>query len=493
MSRNRNGYLFVPVWPNNGGEKRLLRVLRDDALLTEYLIPCSGGREEDPAWHAALPLQEHYEVRREDVAACGFDRMQPPEEASADPGRHAYRLESEDERVREGCFTGKLPEEGSLPEAGPRPSAHFTPPFGWMNDPNGLVFDGRRWHLFFQHNPMDTAWSNMTWGHAVSEDLVHFAWKGDVLLPDSRGVMYSGCAIINEQKFDEESWKIFPELPGEALLFFYTSAGGVAAGTSSGNSVFTQRAAFSVDGGETLVKIADWEVPHLACENRDPKLILHPKTRGLIMVLYLDADIYGIYRAEAEGADGPRFRLLQKIWVPQRIECPDFFPVTDPANGRTLWAFVSSNGHYQLGEFDGYVFTPVTGWKDLYANQIPFAAQSWSNAGGRVLSIAWLRSFNDGRTPWTCAMSLVRELSLAEKEDGPYIRQRFVLEERAAEELALLEGVEFRKLPDGAAEVADTFGEDRIVERLSPDGEILTVESTLPVFPYPTYIEGETH
>ena len=492
MSRNQNGYLFVPVWPNNGGEKKLLRILRGDELWTEFLVPDSGASEGRPAWHAALPLQKYDEVRREDIAALGFGEMQMPGEASErDPGQLCCR--SEDDGVRAGCFVKDLPEEGAALANSPRPAVHFTPSYGWMNDPNGLVFDGKVWHLFFQHNPMDIAWSNMTWGHAVSEDLVHFSWKGDVLLPDARGVMYSGCAVVNGQKLEDGVWRIFPELPEEALLFFYTSAGGISPGTASENSVFTQRAAFSVDGGETLVKIGDWEIPNLAKENRDPKVILHPESRGLIMALYLDADIYGLYRAEAGETDGPHFKLLQKIWIPQRIECPDFFPLTDPESGRVLWAFVSSNGHYQLGEFDGYVFKPVTGWKDLYANQIPFAAQSWSNAGGRVFSIAWLRSFNDGRTPWTGAMSLVREFTLARKEDGPYIRQHFVLEDRRTEGYGLPKDVERRKLPDGAVEVTDTFGGNRIVERLSADGSTLDVESTLPVFPYPVYVEGKTH
>ena len=55
-----------------------------------------------------------------------------------------------------------------------KPKLHFTAPYHWINDPNGLIYYKGNYHIFYQHFPYDNRWGTMHWGHAITKDFVHF-------------------------------------------------------------------------------------------------------------------------------------------------------------------------------------------------------------------------------------------------------------------------------------------------------------------------------
>ncbi|MDR3263403.1 MAG: GH32 C-terminal domain-containing protein [Clostridiales bacterium] len=82
---------------------------------------------------------------------------------------------------------------------------HFSPPIGWMNDPNGLVYYKGEYHIFYQYNPYDSVWGAIHWGHTVSKDLLSFTHCGVALAPDlsDEDGCFSGGAIVNAYNPDE--------------------------------------------------------------------------------------------------------------------------------------------------------------------------------------------------------------------------------------------------------------------------------------------------
>ena len=324
-----------------------------------------------------------------------------------------------------------------------KPSLHFTPSYGWMNDPNGLVYHDGIYELYYQHNPRGIDWNCMTWGHARGTDLLHWEDLGDVLEPDENGLMFSGCAIRNDRGL--------LGLPKDAFLFFYTAAG--HSSRESKGKPYTIRLAYSTDGGNTLIKKdgiceAGEIMETLAAENRDPKVFWHEESGAYILVLWIENNDFGIWRSE----DLEQFTMTQRVTLESGYECPDLFrlPVISAKEGgreigEEKWVFWTAHGYYYVGSFDGYEFHQEQ--ERRCASQmgpdvvLPYAAQTFSGPE-KVLSVSWLRTkCVGGRT--TGMMSIPKEFSLIRNKDGYILRQNFpsaVMEAFAQTENGILDG-----------------------------------------------------
>lgn len=285
-----------------------------------------------------------------------------------------------------------------------RPQLHFTSRRGWNNDPNGLIFYEGEYHLYYQHNPFEREWENMTWGHAVSTDLIHWKELAPALWSDSLGTMFSGSAVI-----DYENTSGFGRDGVPPLVIAYT--------------VFNperqrQCIAYSLDNGITFTKyegnpvIDSWE-RWKTQDLRDPAIFWYEPSGNWVMVLY-EKDGMSIYTSPD-----------LKKWDYQShlagfFECPQFFELpVDGDEKNKKWVMYGASGTYRIGSFDGKTFTPESG-KHYYCNGALYAAQTFSNipeSDGRRIQIGWGRIEHPGM-PFKHQMLLPTELTLRTTKDG---------------------------------------------------------------------------
>ena len=283
-----------------------------------------------------------------------------------------------------------------------RPQFHFTARRGWINDPNGLVFHNGVYHLYYQHNPFESEWENMTWGHAASPDLLHWTEHDDVLFPDRLGTMYSGSAV-----YDEQNTSGFGTKNNPPLVYAYTA-------DRSEREV--QCIAYSLDGGMTLHKyrgnpvidsFAKWQTH----DTRDPRLFWYEKGKHWVMVLN-ERDGHSIYTS----ADLKSWTYQSH--VPGFWECPDLFELPVDGNpDNTRWVMLGASNTYMIGSFDGKTFVPEGG-KYRFCTGTIYAAQTFSQTpDGRRIQIGWGRVAHPGM-PFNGMMLLPTELTLKTTCDG---------------------------------------------------------------------------
>ena len=300
-----------------------------------------------------------------------------------------------------------------------RPQFHFTPKTNWTNDPNGLIHYKGEFHLFFQHNPFGINWGNMTWGHAVSPDLVHWKQLPHAIHPDELGTIFSGSGVV-----DWKNTAGFQTGDEAVLVNFYTSAGSHA----PEKVPFTQSIAYSNDRGRSWTKYeGNPVIEHIVGSNRDPKVIWHEPTQKWVMALYLDQNDYALLGS----TNLKEWTRLSTLQIPD-TECPDIFEL--PVDGdpeSTKWVFWGAAGKYYLGSFDGTTFTPEGDAlrADYGANF--YAAQTWSDvpeSDGRRIQIAWMSGSNPPEMPFNQQMSFPCELTLRTTSEGIRLHREPVAE-----------------------------------------------------------------
>jgi len=329
-----------------------------------------------------------------------------------------------------------------------RPQLHFTAKKNWINDPNGLFFDGKQYHLYFQHNPNGVGHGYMSWGHAVSTDLVNWEELPIAILHGDVADIFSGSIVV-----DHDNTSGFGDGTIPPVIAIYTAA-------AKDETNQSQAIAYSLDGGATFTKYAQNPVIDRGSKDfRDPKVSRYESAEGSYWVLVAVEAIERrvvIYRSEnlidwtELSSFGPK-AAVTGIW-----ECPDLFQLPVSGTDQLKWVLIvslnpggiagGSGTQYFVGEFDGTTFTPD---QDVAAVEgLDFEALSaakWLDYGRDFYAgvtfhglpveqqtlISWMSNWdyardlpNDG---WRGSMSTARTLNLVKDTEGNFeIRQQIL-------------------------------------------------------------------
>ena len=321
-----------------------------------------------------------------------------------------------------------------------RPVYHFTPLGHWMNDPNGMVYYEGEYHLFYQHYPDSTVWGPMHWGHAVSEDLVHWERLPIALYPDSLGYIFSGSAVVDWNNTSGFGTKENPPL---VAIFTYHNAEKASTGAIDYQ---TQGIAYSTDRGRTWTKYEENPVvPNPGIEDfRDPKVFWHAPDKKWVMTLAV-SDHVSFYASSdlkswtKTGEFGQKWGSHGGVW-----ECPDLFPINIDNTQEEKWVLLlsinpggpneGSATQYFVGNFDGQTFTldesfqqDVRNENGVWLDYGPdnYAGVTWADVpkeNGRRIFMGWMSNWHYGQQvpteEWRSAMTVPRTLQLIKMPRG---------------------------------------------------------------------------
>lgn len=330
-----------------------------------------------------MEAEQHREVPR---APIPFLSPTPRQVFSTDPVIQEQELQQNELMKR---FA-----KARLDQAGDRyrPAYHFVSPESMLNDPNGLCFWNGRWHLFYQAYPPDEfprpnlediMQRRQHWGHAVSDDLVHWRDLPYAIYPGPERMCFSGATIVEKDRVSAlylgiSAGQMLATSSDPLLLNWSKPNGGVVRGGGGDSCVWKEGDKYYALLGSFLIQSAD-------------------------LMSWRDV--------------GP-FIERPAHMVPDDNACPYFWPLGD----KHIFLFFShhNGGQYYLGDYDKgrKKFVPYLHGQFNHGKVSPggvHASTSFPDPKkpGELVSIM---NINDGipAKNWDQIMSLPQQLSLGE-------------------------------------------------------------------------------
>lgn len=356
------------------------------------------------------------------------------------------------ERSNKGKIIRNSPTEEVIKRGDPyRPNYHFTTKAGWINDPNGMIYDAHTetYHLYYQYSTVKTE-ADKYWGHATSKDLVSWKDHGIVITPDAHGDIWSGCCVndINNTTglFDDS---IAPESRIVALFTYHTYSRVI------GDSV---KLYYSLDAGYTFIEhgiVIDNEDNAYGTEMRDPKVRwLEDGKCWLMAIGGFNGEIRIFTSEDLFSWELNNVTKSFNFSNDANCECVDLFPIKQEESDNIKWVLALSMSKYWVGnlkkDIHGYYsFKALTGRLSLHDDCWPYAGggrpyggSTFYGTGDRVVSISWCvdRSAHTvSDKNWNGYQTVVTEHKLYAEGGGYYLSSYPVSElDKAVRETCML-------------------------------------------------------
>ncbi len=396
-------HLLVPVSNSKRGKALLLGIYEGNTLVQNFTITLP--QEKDASWLAAYPL-EHFGLKGKQIKVAPEDGKRLPE---------TYRAAFEQISIGSAAEA----QAASDYDQPYRNQFHSSTRRGWNNDPNGMVFAGGKFHLYYQYNPFGIQWGNMHWGHLESTDLVHWQEQPIALFQKTvRDAAFSGGGFV--------------DVPNTAGLGKNTQ---FLAFTSTGRG---ECLAYSKDGGLTFTELP--ENPVVKHQGRDPKVIWYQPEQKWIMVVYdetacAETDAIPPRDDKAHASRNLAFYESKNLrqWTRTGaftaadrgavFECPELFELPiQGKSGESRWIIMAAQNRYFVGQFDGKIFHQEAGPLGTTHGAL-YAAQTFSDVpDGRRIQIGWVRTDSfENKFPGQIvnqAFTLPHEMTLRETPSG---------------------------------------------------------------------------
>jgi len=389
-------YLLLPIDEDGRGASVSLVV---DGKEVRYLGMHLAVNEVQVDWWAFLNIAE-YKGKKAMLHVTGLSNSE-------------MKLIRQDDRV---------PGQENWGDEPSRPQFHFSQKVGWNNDPNGMVYYDGEWHLCFQHNPVGRGHGNMTWGHAVSTDLVNWKQFPDALHHRRGDAMFSGGAAVDWK--NTGGWKTGKN---DVIIVTWTSTG-------RGECI-----AYSNDRGRTFTEYEG--NPIIRHGGRDPKPIWYAYDKNDTPLDDAAGKLGGHWViAVYDGHGGANISFYTstdlKRWTFQSrlygyYECAELFemPVAPSLSGDCAaasddkssmrWVVFAADARYAIGRFDGRQFTPEHPGKHQLHWGKYYASQLFSDApDGRRIQMGWATIGMGHDAPFNQTFTFPTELTLRETPDG---------------------------------------------------------------------------